>query len=64
MQLQSIITCPQCGFSKEEIMTTETCRFLYRCTHCHAILRPEPGDCCVFCSYDSMKCPSKQLDKG
>ncbi len=60
MQLQSVITCPQCGFSKEETMPTETCQFLYRCTNCQAVLRPKSGDCCVFCSYGSAKCPSKQ----
>jgi hypothetical protein len=21
------------------------------------LLRPKPGDCCVFCSYGSVKCP-------
>ena len=23
-------------------------------------LRPRPGECCVFCSYGSEKCPMKQ----
>lgn len=60
MQLQSTITCPQCGFAKEETMPTDSCQFLYRCTNCNVVLRPKAGDCCVFCSYASMKCPSKQ----
>ncbi|MFA9408701.1 MAG: GDCCVxC domain-containing (seleno)protein, partial [Candidatus Dadabacteria bacterium] len=24
------------------------------------LLKPKPGDCCVFCSYGSVKCPSIQ----
>ena len=28
---------------------------------CRVRLRPKPGDCCVFCSYGSVRCPPKQL---
>ena len=62
--LQSILTCPQCGFRKEETMPTDSCQFFYECTNCHTLLRPKPGDCCVFCSYGSLKCPPKQLEGG
>lgn len=62
--LQSVLTCPQCGFAKEETMPTDSCQFLYRCTNCQTILRPLPGDCCVFCSYGTVKCPSKQVEGG
>src|SRR5207245_9455165 len=48
--LQSVLTCPQCGFRKEETMPTDSCQFFYECTNCHTLLRPKPGDCCVFCS--------------
>ncbi len=58
--LQSIITCPECGFEKEETMPTDACLFFYECTKCKALLRPESGDCCVFCSYGSTVCPPKQ----
>jgi hypothetical protein len=27
---------------------------------CHTLLRPKAGDCCVFCSYGSAKCPPMQ----
>jgi uncharacterized Zn finger protein len=60
MQLQSVITCPSCSFAKEETMPTDSCQFLYRCTNCGTILRPKAGDCCVFCSYGTVQCPSKQ----
>lgn len=60
MQLLSVITCPECGFVKEETMPVESCQFLYQCDNCKTVLRPLPGDCCVFCSYGSVVCPSKQ----
>ncbi|CAN7687371.1 GDCCVxC domain-containing (seleno)protein [Pararhizobium sp. LjRoot238] len=27
-------------------------------------MRPEPGDCCVFCSFGSVKCPPVQQQCG
>jgi hypothetical protein len=62
VMLQSVITCPTCGHSQAETMPTDSCQFLYRCTNCQTMLRPLPGDCCVFCSYGSLPCPPKQLD--
>jgi rubredoxin len=58
--LQSIITCPHCEFAKEETMPTDTCQFLYQCANCQTIFRPLKGDCCVYCSYGTVPCPSKQ----
>ncbi|MHA1442883.1 MAG: GDCCVxC domain-containing (seleno)protein, partial [Candidatus Heimdallarchaeota archaeon] len=46
--LQSIITCPDCGFSKEETMPTNYCQLKYKCSNCNAILTPKTGDCCVY----------------
>jgi len=51
IQLNSIITCPECGFSKEEIMPTDSCLVFYECSNCGQILKPKKGDCCVFCSF-------------
>ena len=56
----STITCPECAASKTETMPIDACQFFYDCASCGALLRPKPGDCCVFCSYGSMRCPSKQ----
>ncbi|MGB8437634.1 MAG: GDCCVxC domain-containing (seleno)protein [Burkholderiales bacterium] len=58
----SVITCPQCGTARREEMTDNACQFFYECTGCHALLKPRSGDCCVFCSYGSVKCRSRQLD--
>ncbi len=59
--LQSIITCPVCGHSKEEIMPTDACQYFYECTNCKTQLKPNQGDCCVFCSYGTVKCPPMQF---
>jgi len=58
--LESTITCPECGHQASEIMPTDSCQFFYECTSCHTVLRPNVGDCCVFCSYGNVKCPPIQ----
>jgi hypothetical protein len=45
-------------------MPTDACQFFYECTSCKAMLRPKAGDCCVFCSYGSVKCPPVQEQRG
>ena len=57
---ESTLTCPECGNRKTETMPVDACQWLYECTQCHAVLKPQPGDCCVFCSYGSMRCPPRQ----
>ncbi|RYZ16258.1 MAG: hypothetical protein EOO16_26110 [Chitinophagaceae bacterium] len=60
---RSSITCPVCGTQKEEEMPVDACQYFYCCTHCTTVLKPRAGDCCVFCSYGTVKCPPIQLDK-
>jgi hypothetical protein len=60
MIMQSTITCPACDFAAEETMASDSCQFFYECRGCGALLRPLPGDCCVFCSYGSVPCPPFQ----
>jgi hypothetical protein len=62
MTLNSTITCPRCGHRADEIMPTNVCLFFYECQRCNAVLKPKAGDCCVFCSYGTRLCPSKQGD--
>lgn len=61
--LQSIITCPLCSHSKEETMPTDACQFFYECENCKQTLKPNQGDCCVYCSYGTVSCPPIQQDK-
>lgn len=58
--LRSIITCPICGHTKEEEMPEDSCQYFYECEKCKTLLKPSLRDCCVFCSYGSVKCPSIQ----
>jgi hypothetical protein len=58
----SVFTCPQCGTARREEMPADACQYFYECASCHAILKPRNGDCCVYCSYGSVKCPPKQRD--
>jgi len=60
--LQSTITCPACGAAPREDMPTDACVFFCECKVCGRLLRPLPGDCCVFCSYGRVKCPAVQMD--
>ena len=59
---QARLTCPECGSTRSEEMPTDACQFFYECANCRAVLRPNEGDCCVFCSYADMRCQSKQLE--
>jgi hypothetical protein len=62
--LHSDLTCPECGHVKREAMPQDACRFFYECENCKTLLRPKRGDCCVFCSFSSVKCPPVQAQKA
>ncbi len=64
IKLKSVITCPACGFEKEETMPEDSCQFFYECENCKTILKPLKGDCCVFCSYGSVSCPPVQTNRS
>lgn len=53
VERNSTITCPNCGYRKEESMPKNACQYFYECT-------PKQGGCCVYCSYDTVKCPPRQ----
>lgn len=58
--LVSEITCPKCNFKKKENMPTDACLIKYKCKNCGYEMSPKNDDCCVFCTYGTEKCPSKQ----
>lgn len=64
IEIKSVITCPECEFSVEEEMPTDACQFFYECKSCKTLLKPLPGDCCVYCSYGTNPCPPIQEDKS
>jgi hypothetical protein len=61
VELKSTITCPKCGYKKEELMPTDACQYFYECEKCKTVIKPKQGDCCVYCSYGSVKCPPIQV---
>lgn len=56
----SLVTCPVCGHRAMLTMPVDACLYLLECAGCGSVLRPKPGDCCVFCSYGSVACPPVQ----
>lgn len=63
INLTSIISCPKCGYKKQEIMPTDACQYFYECENCKTLLKPKQGDCCVYCSYGSVPCAPIQENK-
>ena len=62
--LQSVITCPVCGHAQSETMARDSCQYFYDCKGCGALLKPKPGDCCVFCSFGDVACPPVQQSRA
>ena len=60
IRLESILTCPLCGHRRAETMPSDACQYFYDCRGCGSVLKPKPGDCCVFCSYGTVPCPPVQ----
>ena len=60
MESQSRLTCPLCGHQETETMPTDACQFFYDCRGCKTVLRPNKGDCCVYCSFGTVPCPPIQ----
>lgn len=59
--LRSELTCPSCHTRHTQTMPVDACIYFFECSACGAMLRPKPGDCCVFCSYGSVPCPPVQV---
>ncbi|WP_250207464.1 GDCCVxC domain-containing (seleno)protein [Alteromonas oceanisediminis] len=64
IELSSTITCPRCSYRQQEQMPTTACQFFYECINCKSLLKPLSGDCCVYCSYGTVKCPPMQEDNS
>jgi hypothetical protein len=60
--LLSTVTCP-CGHQAEETMPETSCQVGYECEACGRLLVPDPGDCCIFCTYGSVPCPPIQRER-
>lgn len=63
VELESLVTCPECGHQEQELMEPDACIVVYDCDGCGSTLRPREGDCCVFCSFGSVPCPPIQVEE-
>src|SRR5215472_444332 len=63
-RIMSVITCPHCGHAAIERMPSNVCRIFYDCRGCGVRLKPKPGDCCVFCSYEYRRRSQSSLDQA
>jgi hypothetical protein len=54
------ITCPECATTTAEPVPDDACLYFFECPGCRTMLHPKPGDCCIFCSYGNMACPSSK----
>ena len=61
---ESVLTCPKCGHAEELRMPVDACQWFHACSGCGVLLKPLPGDCCVFCSYGTVPCPPVQEGSG
>ena len=64
VQLESLLACPSGGHAELLPMPTDACQRFYEYPSCKTLLRPKPGDCCVFCSYGSVPCPPIQQGRS
>jgi len=60
----SELTCPHCNHKEVIKMPEDMCMYIYECKNCNKVIRPIKGDCCVFCSYGSVPCPSIQIKQN
>ena len=60
----STLTCPECARAAALPMPTDACLYIHDCPGCGALLKPEPVDCRVFCSYGDMPCPRVQESRA
>lgn len=58
--MESEIKCPFCRHQKRETMPADACQWFYECHSCHKLIKPKSGDCCVYCSFGTVKCPPIQ----
>jgi hypothetical protein len=56
------IKCPYCGIEKGEEMPLYIRTRSYLCEYCKKTIEPKKNECCVFCSYGSIKCPQAQIE--
>lgn len=62
--LTSELRCQRCGHLETLTMPEDACLVFHSCAGCGAVIRPNDGDCCVFCSFGTLACPPVQIGSG
>ncbi len=57
LKLSSALTCPACGHAETLTMAADSCQIRHDRPARGVMMKPKPGDCCVFCSYGDVPCP-------
>jgi hypothetical protein len=58
--MEAIIDCPNCHQGTTATIPEVACLYFFKCPRCNVTMKPLAGDCCVFCSYSSVDCPSRE----
>jgi hypothetical protein len=64
MPHKTVVKCPHCGYFQSEPLDEGTIVLHWRCPGCGALVEPNAGDCCVYCSHGSEKCLQAQRAAG
>ena len=58
---KNCLVCPECGAKQKVEMLETGYSYAYQCDSCLEIIEKKEDDCCVYCSYGEVKCPSEQV---
>jgi hypothetical protein len=61
---ESVVAGPHCGHRSVERVPHNASHIRYDCKDCGTRMVPAARDCCAFCSYGTVPCPSVQCERA
>ncbi|MGB0846810.1 MAG: GDCCVxC domain-containing (seleno)protein [Thiolinea sp.] len=58
--LECTLTCPSCQTKESLTMVQGRSESFFTCTHCSTTHLTKLGECCIYCSYGTVSCPTIQ----
>ncbi len=55
------LICPECGEKQKVEMSSSENTLIFECCSCKEIIQTTEDECCVYCQYGEVKCPSQQV---
>ncbi len=55
------LSCPQCGSTQSVNMLALEIPRVYQCNNCREVIQANADECCIYCQYGEVKCPSQQV---